>query len=245
MSQHAPHRSRCAFTLVELLVVIGIIAVLIGILLPTLSKARQSGVRTQCLSNMRQLCIAQAMYANEYKNALVAADEGSYNVQGSWLGALERVFKSALVRKCPSDESRYFENPLPGSNPPALRSTSYAVNNYVSPTHAPPGIKPYAKITQIPKSSSVIQFAELIGAGASAGSDHIHVQDFYSAFAPQPSITIGLIGKQMPLGIHGGGSLSWSTMLNYGFIDGHAESLRVQDVYTDPQRNLFDPSIAK
>ena len=238
-------RGRRAFTLVELLVVIGIIAILIGILLPTLTKARQSGVRTQCLSNVRQLCIAQAMYANEYKNALVAADEGSYNTQGSWIGALERVFKSALARRCPADDSRFFDVPLPGSNPPAFRATSYAINNFVSPTHAPPGVKPYTKITQIPKSSSVIQFVELTGAGVNAGADHIHVQSFYVALAPQPNVTLGLIAKQMPLGIHGGGTLSWHSMLNYGFIDGHAESLRLTGVYTSPQKNLFDPAIAK
>ena len=59
------------FSLVELLVVIGIIAVLISILLPALTKAKRAGNSAKCLSNLRQIAMAHSLYVNDFKMVVV------------------------------------------------------------------------------------------------------------------------------------------------------------------------------
>src|SRR3989442_1544686 len=99
-------RSRKAFTLVELLGVIGIIAILIAILLPSLNAARRAAYQVTCSSNLRQMGIASVMYINEWKHSPGHIGKtSSGQVFAVWPARLRKYMKGNQgVFRCPTQD---------------------------------------------------------------------------------------------------------------------------------------------
>jgi prepilin-type processing-associated H-X9-DG protein len=116
---------RCAvaaFTLVELLVVIGIIGLLVALLLPALARARANAEATECQSNLRQLFLAQTYYADLHKGRWASAAAPAHGNEG-WQENLKRFLapKSEDPRKILTCPSARDQDPL--------QRTTYGVNS--------------------------------------------------------------------------------------------------------------------
>jgi prepilin-type N-terminal cleavage/methylation domain-containing protein/prepilin-type processing-associated H-X9-DG protein len=165
-------RRRNAFTLVELLIVVGIIALLIAILMPTLNRAREQARRVQCASNLRQVAMATIMYANQNRGVLPGVGRWPQQ-RHDWVywgraAPYDALDDSGIapylgrpvtvnVLRCPSDdwEAREAGFKNMSGKPPAPYLFSYTLSRFMGNWG-----KERQRITQVRSSSQKIFFVE-------------------------------------------------------------------------------------
>lgn len=146
-----PPRRASAFTLVELLVVLAIIAILVALLLPSLKRANEQAKRVQCMANMRSLIAGTILYANDWKDVMVFNNWGPNDTTGykGWLyngnvsqgarsglqdnfrfldinsGALINYIRNHKVFRCPAHEEIQFPKTT-------MEMSSYTMNGAIN-----------------------------------------------------------------------------------------------------------------
>ncbi len=100
-------RSRKGFTLIELLVVIAIIAILAAILFPVFARAREKARQTACLSNMKQLGLAFAMYVEDYDEMVMPLFIRPSTGTITWPKIIQPYVKNIQVFSCPSSMHKF------------------------------------------------------------------------------------------------------------------------------------------
>jgi len=209
---------RSAFTLIEMLVVIAIIAILAGFLLTAMSSSSQKAKTTKCVSFLRQIGTACIQYAGENDGMLPVTSHQRRSGQQSWTLALQKYTAGTITFRCPADEDK-------------ARVYTYLLNDFLTPSPAGAPDLDFSRLSRLESPGQTLMFAE--ASKEYANADHFHFSELRGQQVP-PGTLEGQIAVKRHLG-----------SANYLFADAHVETLsweQAQARLREPGSRLIDPT---
>lgn len=221
-------RRQSGFTLIELLVVIAVIALLLGILTPALSRARKKAQSVTCLSRMRQMGMASVMYVQDNNGYFARSSHSAASVgclrwgpafmpylgYGCYRGSGGPGWQAAFGKfyRCPSDKRKNFTYSY-GKNV-WFELESYETADALGISRGPI----YHNVTQVRRPGTTVEFGELESPSA---EDHFmaHFWLMDTELFEGMDTTLEIAFRR-----HGG-------MANYIYVDGHVETQPFEETF--------------
>lgn len=192
------------FTLVEMVVVAGIVLCLAAFSLPTLQRALASAQTTRCSANLRVLGQATLLYAADNGMVLPATMHQAPDGSESWINTLQPYASSPVTFKCPSDENR-------------ARTRTYVMNDFMTKNPHPAPFLDFSSLLKISRQMDTVLYVE---AAKSSGvpDDHFHFTEYFQMEIPASDFS-RMVGVKRHAG-----------KANYLFVDAHVETLSWEQV---------------